>query len=110
TPSLKPSRRALASGENTEGIEGEELVMSETTPAGAERFHKGTVPLGPGTWLLVAGFAYLAIGTILTSRPGAAITTPGSTTILMVLATLTGAAGAVALLRTPSAPPTRPFV
>lgn len=84
--------------------------MNETTPAGSERFHKGTVPLGPGTWLLVAGFAYLAIGTILTSRPGAAMTTPGSTTILMVLATLTGAAGAVALLRTPSAPPTRPFV
>ncbi len=82
----------------------------ETTPSGSGRFQKGTVTLSTGSWLLLAGFGYLALGTLLASRPGAAVTTPGSTTILMVLATLTGAAGAVVLLRTPSAPPTRPFV
>ena len=84
--------------------------MSQTTPSEPGRFQKGTVPSGPGTWLLLAGFVYLAIGTFLTSQPGATTTSPGTTTILMVLATLTGAAGAVALLRTPSAPPTLPFV
>jgi hypothetical protein len=84
--------------------------MSEPTPGTAVRFHKGTTsPFGVGWPLILAGL-YLGIGIWLGTVAELGATTPASATVLTVLATLTAGAGAIALLRTPTAAPTRPFI
>lgn len=84
--------------------------MSEITPQGRLGFHMGTLAAVKAGWPLAAAAAFLALGVALGTRAGIASTSPGSVTILILLATLSGGAGAVALLRTATAPPTRPFV
>ncbi|HRP08512.1 MAG TPA: hypothetical protein PLL69_08490, partial [Gemmatimonadales bacterium] len=84
--------------------------MTGPTPAAIPRFQKGTATYLSVGWPLLASLAFLAIGIVLGTRSGISTTTAASATVLMVLATLAGGAGAVALLRTPTAPPTAPFV
>lgn len=84
--------------------------MSEITPQGPPGFQKGTLGAVTGAWPLAASAGFLVLGMVLGTRTGMATTSPGSVTILILLATLAGGAGAVALLRTATAPPTRPFV
>lgn len=84
--------------------------MSEITPQGRLGFHKGTHGVLAMAWPLGAAAAFLALGVVLGTGSGSVGTSPGSVTILILLATLAGGAGAVAILRTPNAPPTRPFV
>jgi hypothetical protein len=84
--------------------------MSESTTEGRLGFHKGTLTAWIGGWPLVASAVFLVLGVALGTQSGLATTSPGAVTILILLATLAGGAGAVAMLRTPTAPPTRPFV
>ncbi len=84
--------------------------MTENTLGGQFRFQKGTTTALSGGWPLLASAVFLVIGVILGTRTGTAGTSPAAVTVLILLATLAGGAGAVALLRTPTAPPTRPFV
>lgn len=67
-------------------------------------------PTLQGGWPLAAAVATLVVGVVLGTRETVASVTPGTVTVLILLATLAGAAGAVALLRSPSALPTRPYV
>ena len=84
--------------------------MSEPTPTAAPRFHKGTTtPLAAG-WPLLVACVFLGLGIWLGTGEGMGETSPTSATILTVLATLSAGAGAVALLRTPTAASTRPYV
>ncbi len=84
--------------------------MSEITPEGHRGFQKGTLAALTAAWPLAASAVFLALGVVLGTRAGVATTAPGTVTILILLATLAGGAGAVALIRTATAPPTRPFV
>ena len=82
--------------------------MSEITPEGHRGFQKGTLAALTAAWPLAASAVFLALGVVLGTRAGVATTAPGTVTILILLATLAGGAGAVALIRTATAPPTRP--
>lgn len=84
--------------------------MSEPTPEAAVRFHKGTTTPFAAGWPLLVAVGFLGLGIWLGTGVEFEATSPTSATILTVLATLAAGAGAVALLRTPTAGPTRPFV
>lgn len=84
--------------------------MSENTLGGQLRFQKGTAAGLIAGWPLAASAAFLVVGVVLGTRTGTAATSPAAVTVLILLATLAGGAGAIALLRTPTAPSTRPFV
>lgn len=84
--------------------------MSENTPGGTPGFQKGTIAALRWGWPLAASAVFLILGTALGTRTGIAATSPAAVTVLILLATLAGGAGAVALIRTPTAPPIRPYV
>jgi hypothetical protein len=84
--------------------------MTENTLGEHLRFQKGTVAGLVAGWPLVASAAFLVVGVALGTRTGTATTSPQAVTVLILLATLAGGAGAVALLRTSTAPVIRPYV
>jgi hypothetical protein len=82
------------------------MTAAPATPSAATPVR----PAWRSGWPLAAAVATLVVGVILGTRETVATVTPGTVTVLLLLATLAGGAGAIALLRTPTALPTRPYV
>jgi hypothetical protein len=75
--------------------------MEVHTPDAAPRFQKGTVGALTGAWPLVAATIWLAIAIGLGAQDGVRSTSEDAGTILILLATMAGVAGAVAWARLP---------
>lgn len=84
--------------------------MIGRTPGLSPGFHMGTRERLSAGWPLVAAAVAIVVGVTVGSRQGFAEAAPSSLTVLILIATLAGGAGAVGLIRAPSAPATRPFL
>lgn len=84
--------------------------MTQPTPGGGTGFQKGTRAALPSGWPLIAALIFLALGALLGTQGAVSGTSPAGVTVLVILAVLSCGTGVVALVRAPSALPTRPFV
>ena len=84
--------------------------MIGRTPGVPPGFHMGTREQLIAGWPLLAAALAMVVGVTVGSTQAFAGAAPSSLTVLVLIATLTGGAGAVGLLRSPSAPATRPFL
>jgi hypothetical protein len=93
----------LASGEKTEGIEPDVdcVIMGDSTPDAALRFQKGTTRALIGGWPLLAATVWLVTAVIIGARDGITATSQDVGTILILLATMAGGAGALIWARLP---------
>ena len=103
TPSLKASSNDFASGEKTEGIEPDVvcIIMGDSTPDVALRFQKGTARALIGGWPLLAATVWLVTAVLLGAQDGVTATSQDAGTILILLATMAGGAGALVWARLP---------